>query len=380
MDRALRIFLCTGMLLSGLLLFAQEPATIDSEPAVRFEQSPGYYHYVAFCRTPKAFTAQIPKSGLPLDAIEFGLGWYVKASVARSAGATSGASPEVEGRIVVSPQHVRFMPRNPQSADQYVDIPRSAVELAHTPGQPDGWLRSKDVVVKFQFSKICLTCAEGTPVPSGSNAALQEQEFALLDETLTRFESGWRKTYRMSKGQSVDLAGGNQAVSGAAAGPRPDSASKPGAPTEISGGSSVSKSANASSASPDSNPSSPSVTKTSNPTVAGVPRRPVKIGSEAAAGLLVKKILPVYPLEAKLVRLEGTVVLRAVIDRTGEISEVNALSGPPLLESAAVDAVKQWQYRPYSVNGQPVDVETTIEVIFALDRSQPGTRAQSARK
>src|SRR6516225_6741838 len=104
MDRALRIFLCTGMLLSGLLLFAQEPATIDSEPAVRFEQSPGYYHYVAFCRTPKAFTAQIPKSGLPLDAIEFGLGWYVKASVARSAGATSGASPEVEGRIVVSPQ------------------------------------------------------------------------------------------------------------------------------------------------------------------------------------------------------------------------------------------------------------------------------------
>jgi TonB family protein len=354
------------MLLSGLLLFAQEPATIDSQPAVRFEQSPGYYHYLAFCRTPKAFTAQVPKPGVPLDAIEFGLGWYVKASVTRSAGATSGASPEVDGRIVVSAHHVRFMPRDPQFADQYVDIPRDEVELAHSPGQPGGWLRSKDIVVSFRFSKICLSCAAGTPVPPGSNAALVDREFALLDETLTRFESGWRKTYRMSKGEPVDLTGGNQPASVAAsAGPRSGPASKPNA---------------AFSASPVPNAVSASAMKTSTPAVTGISRRPVTIGSGAADGLLIKKIPPAYPLDAKLLRLEGTVVLRAIIDRTGEVSEVNALSGPPLLESAAVDAVMQWQYRPYSVNGQPVDVETTIEVVFALDRSQPGIRAQSARK
>jgi len=109
------------------------------------------------------------------------------------------------------------------------------------------------------------------------------------------------------------------------------------------------------------------------------PRR-VKIASEAANGLLVRKIPPPYPLEAKLVRLEGTVVLHAIIDKTGEVSQVNALSGPPLLESAAVGAVKQWQYRPYSMNGQSVDVETTIKVVFALDGSHSTARAQNARR
>ena len=108
--------------------------------------------------------------------------------------------------------------------------------------------------------------------------------------------------------------------------------------------------------------------------------KPVRIASKAADGRLIKKIPPEYPLEAKLVRLEGTVVLRAVIDRSGDVSEVFALSGPPLLESAAVDAVKQWQYRPFSVNGQPVDVETTIDVCFALDGSHPAPRAQNSPK
>ena len=381
MYRLLRMLLCAGMPLSGFLLFAQEPATIESAPAVRFEQSPGYYHYLAFCRTPKAFTPQMPKSAVPLDAIEYGLGWYVKASVTHSPGTTSAAVSEVDGRIIVSPSHVRFLPRNPQFAAQYVDFPRGEVQMGHSPGQPDGWLRSKDVVVNFQFSKICLSCAAGAPVPPGSNAALQDKEFALLDETLTHFESGWRKTYRMSKGEPVDLTGGSQPASvSASAEPRPAPASEPGPSTEVSGGSSVSKPANAFSANSASSPLAASVAKKSTPTVTGIPRRPVKIGSGAADGLLVKKILPDYPLDAKLVRLEGTVVLRAVIDRTGEVSEVNALSGPPLLESAAVDAVKKWQYRPYSVNGQPVDVETTIEVVFALDRPQPAIRAQSARK
>ena len=108
--------------------------------------------------------------------------------------------------------------------------------------------------------------------------------------------------------------------------------------------------------------------------------KPVRIGSGAADGMLLKKVAPEYPLEAKLVRLEGTVVLRTVIDKTGEVSEVFATSGPPLLESAAVEAVKQWQYRPYTLNGQPVDVETTVEVVFALDGSHSAPRQQSAHK
>src|SRR5579863_3051285 len=213
MSRMLRISLPFALFLCGVvhdepLLQAQEPATIDSEPAVRFEQSPGYFNYAAFCRTPKEFSAQIPKSGLPLDKIEFGIGWYVTATVTR----TKGASPEVDGRIVVSPHHVRFMPRNPQFADEYEDFPRGEVEFKHSPGEPDASLRSKDVVLDFRFSKICVTCAPGTPVPPGSNTALLEREFALVGETLTQFESGWRTTYRLSKGAPIDSPSSKQSA------------------------------------------------------------------------------------------------------------------------------------------------------------------------
>src|SRR5579859_6709420 len=223
MSRMIRISLPFALLLCGLvhdgpLLRAQEPATIDSEPAVRFEQGPGYFNYAAFCRTPKEFSGQIPKSGLPLDKIEFGIGWYVTATVTR----TAGASPEVDGRIVVSPHHVRFIPRNPQVADEYEDFPRGEVEFKHSAGEPDASLRSKDVVLNFRFSKICLTCAPGAVVPPGSNAALLEREFALLGETLTQFESGWRTTYRLSKGAPLESLSHNQPASVAAStAPRP---------------------------------------------------------------------------------------------------------------------------------------------------------------
>jgi protein TonB len=388
MVRMLRISLGVALLLCGLIISAQEPATIDSEPAVRFEQGNGYSHYAAFCRTPKEFSAQMPKSGLPLDQIEFGIGWYVKGVVTRGSG---GASPAIDGRIVISPHHVRFMPANPQFADQYVDLLRSDAELKHSPAQSAAYLQGKDVVVKFEFRKICLTCAPGAPAPTTENAALVEQEFALLDDTVTNFESGWRKTYRLSTGGSFDLASGSQ----------PAAASRPAAPAKASSrlnsGASpavsiapgnagkppkpVPASSDSSPAGTATNSQSTSALKTTGPAILGMPKgRLVKIASGTADGLIVKKIPPQYPLEAKLVRLEGTVVVRAVIDRSGEISEVNALSGPPLLESAAVDAVKQWEYKPYAVNGQPVDVETTIEVVFALDRSQAGARAQNARK
>ncbi len=375
MSRMLRISLPFALLLCGLvhdgpILRAQEPATIDSEPAVRFEQSPGYFNYAAFCRTPKEFSAQIPKSGLPLDKIEFGIGWYVTATVTR----TTGASPEVDGRIVVSPHHVRFMPRNPQFADEYVDFPRGEVEFKHSPGEPDASLRSKDVVLNFRFSKICLTCAPGTPVPPGSNAALLEREFALLGETLTQFESGWRTTYRLSKGAPVDSLSRNQPASVAAStAPRPSPERK----TSSASPAEVSPVVSFVPPKPEA-AANPAATKASAPLVIRASKgRPVKISS--ADGLLVKKVAPEYPLEAKIVRLEGTVVLRTVIDKTGEVSSVYALSGPPLLESAAVEAVKQWQYRPFSMNGQPVEVETTVEVVFALDGSQPTIRAQSRK-
>jgi protein TonB len=73
----------------------------------------------------------------------------------------------------------------------------------------------------------------------------------------------------------------------------------------------------------------------------------------------------VYPLQAQQAHVEGTVVLSAVIGKDGSVQSAKVVSGPPLLTQAAVDAVKRWRYKPYSLNGEPVEVETEIKVKFA---------------
>ncbi len=75
---------------------------------------------------------------------------------------------------------------------------------------------------------------------------------------------------------------------------------------------------------------------------------------------------PIYPPLARQSRIEGSVVLHAVINKDGEVSELQVLSGHPLLVKAALDAVRQWRYSPTLLSGQAVEVETTITVTFVL--------------
>ena len=97
-----------------------------------------------------------------------------------------------------------------------------------------------------------------------------------------------------------------------------------------------------------------------------LPSGPAHISSVLAAGLLVQKVLPVYPPIARAAHVEGTVVLAAMISRYGAIENLRVVSGPPMLQQSALDAVEQWRYRPYKLNGEPVAVETTINVIFSF--------------
>lgn len=84
-------------------------------------------------------------------------------------------------------------------------------------------------------------------------------------------------------------------------------------------------------------------------------------------GKLVRKVQPVYPVEAKDAHITGTVELGAIIGRDGQIHELKVISAPwPSLAASALQAVSQWRYEPYSVNGEPVDVETTVNVIFEM--------------
>jgi protein TonB len=90
--------------------------------------------------------------------------------------------------------------------------------------------------------------------------------------------------------------------------------------------------------------------------------KPERISSAAMQGRLIRKVDPVYPRNAS--RMEARVVLRATIGKDGRVESVEAVQGPDPLRGAAIDAVKQWKYKPYLLNGEPVEVETTIVVEF----------------
>lgn len=97
---------------------------------------------------------------------------------------------------------------------------------------------------------------------------------------------------------------------------------------------------------------------------------------EQAEENLIKKVAPIYPPLAKQVRIQGKVIVRVVISKMGAVESVNVLSGHPLLVQAAIDAVKQWQYKPFLVDGQPVKASTEVEVPFLLGVSDASYQAE----
>jgi periplasmic protein TonB len=96
--------------------------------------------------------------------------------------------------------------------------------------------------------------------------------------------------------------------------------------------------------------------------------RPIRL-SHMSEGNLIHKVQPAYPALARAARIQGAVVLQAVISKQGTIENLVVLSGHPMLAPAALDAVRQWRYRPYILNAEPVEVETQITVNFSLGGS-----------
>ena len=106
-------------------------------------------------------------------------------------------------------------------------------------------------------------------------------------------------------------------------------------------------------------PSAPPVVHTAQPAIA-------RLTSSMLEGLLISKTTPLYPTIARTAGISGTVVLAATISKAGTIENLRVLSGHPMLTRAAIEAVQTWRYRPYLLNGQPVEVETTINVVFSM--------------
>ena len=98
------------------------------------------------------------------------------------------------------------------------------------------------------------------------------------------------------------------------------------------------------------------------------PVKRMRIASRVAEANLIHDVAPQYPPEAGRARIEGTVVLMAVIGKDGTVEDVRVESGLPILVQAALDAVKQWRYRPYLLDGEPVEVDSRITINFTLSR------------
>src|SRR5580698_5836377 len=92
----------------------------------------------------------------------------------------------------------------------------------------------------------------------------------------------------------------------------------------------------------------------------------VRVSQGVSQGLLVRRVQPNYPPLARQARIQGSVLLQAEISKTGDIQNLRLISGHPMLAPSAIEAVKQWKYKPYLLNGEPVEVETTVTVNFTL--------------
>jgi len=92
----------------------------------------------------------------------------------------------------------------------------------------------------------------------------------------------------------------------------------------------------------------------------------VRVSQGVSQGLLVRRVQPNYPPLARQARIQGTVVLHAVISKDGSIENLTLVQGHPMLAPAAIEAVRQWKYKPYLLNGEPVEVDTEVQVNFTL--------------
>ena len=101
------------------------------------------------------------------------------------------------------------------------------------------------------------------------------------------------------------------------------------------------------------------------------PPQRVRVSGDVMRGVLVKKVAPIYPPLARQAHIQGTVIPKILVNKSGDVYDVQLVSGHLMLSPAAIEAVKQWQYQPYLLNGEAVEVETSVQVVFRLAGEPP---------
>jgi|HubBroStandDraft_5_1064220.scaffolds.fasta_scaffold50876_2 TonB family protein len=105
----------------------------------------------------------------------------------------------------------------------------------------------------------------------------------------------------------------------------------------------------------------------------------IAVDKTQMASQMIKKVSPVYPPLARQARIQGQVVLKVEITKSGDVENIQLVSGHPMLAPSAIEAVKQWKYRPYLVNGEPVNVQTEVTVNFTLADASSASKVDANR-
>jgi TonB family protein len=464
------------LILLALFLFplfasSQEPGLLWGNYAARYEEAPGYFHYVLFCSMPAGDTSKLA------PAYNSALCWPAVAGQLKNEKGESVNTNPVAGIMMVSASSVQFLRNDPKNGSPIPEASPSDIEFGYDSRQVLATMKNKSGTYAFAFQASCFGCKKGvSPIDPAKQEQLQT-EYREFAASLTHFDVVARHIKDVSSKILVGINPANQPTTNdppeamalysdlnvrfagycsesaqacitsyqkfqacksgslqADCGESPScSVSCPITTDQLKALKAdlcTSRTQDSASLVPDwtpvaekkdaerqargpIDPSSITLTMDKNPPgalvdfmgkpvdsqhqcsagasystammahvtgpaggiigstfgsapPAGAPRKKIMIASGIATGLILTQTPPEYPPVAKAARVSGTVVLTAIISKQGKIENLSVVSGPPLLQQAALDAVKTWTYRPYLLMGNPVEVETTINVVFNL--------------
>lgn len=478
---------------------AQEPAFLGGVHAIRYEEGPGYFHFVFPCRQATGTSSPAGASGAPVN-VQPALCWFVRMVKVTVVDGKTETAPYVDGLWQVSATTIRFLPTDASDIAQKQEFATSQTAFHHDAGKPGGLLSSKELGYQFVFSfrTVCAGCKPGSPLLDPGKGAQLDGEFADFGDSLKEFELVSKRINDLAAQTRVGVTPNNQptpkdvpeamglysdlnsrfaekcsepakscvqsyvkyqackggSLSADCGEPPACSAFCVLGPEDFRGfkaGVCVSKTQDSATLTPDwsavvkkkeaeggaaalsgqanavpnQNPSptapggigsstgntcsvmdgySFAMTAHSRQGVAvgvagmdgmagssggamggilggygtgpapvvkaGAPKK-ITVSAAVIAGNKTGGATPEYPAVAKAAHIQGTVVLQATISKQGYMENLRVLAGPPLLQQAALDAVRTWQYRPYLLNGEPVEVETQVNVIFTLGVGPP---------
>ncbi len=313
-----------------------------------------------------------------------------------------GQAKAFRGLVEISATQVRVIPAVPSTDEPIQHFEVAAARYLHKPGSVYANIGTSNLVYAIAYVNNCYRCAKSPPPPATSGSPMLDAEYDLIGETLRNYPATAKRISGLAQEMRIAIS------------PDTEPHDSPSAATwthyaalnhqlAASCGAEAATCAAAyetfqtCEANRKSGRCFPVVTcsatcvlpkrpdfgvlqfpltdeqhevailpKEEVPESARSSKDPAKVAAAVMAGRLVKGDPPVYPPIALAAHMQGSVTLHGIITKEGNVERLEALGGPPMLKQAALDAVKQWTYRPYMINGEPAEVDTTIIVNFNL--------------